>query len=516
MVNLSLEHGNSDGSCFGYVRLGMVLGPHFGDYRAGFRFGKLGFDLLEKRGLLRFKARTYLDFGHLINPWTRHLRTGVELLHRGFDAAQETGDLTYACYICNCLITLLLAAGDPLHEVEHEAERALGFVRKARFGLVADIITGQLRLIRTLRGLTPDFSSFNDGSFDEGRFEQHLEGDPRLAIANCWYWIRKLQARFFAGDYASALDAAAKAQRHLWTSPSFFEVAEYHFYAALARAARCDAAPADERPQHLQALVEHHGQLRIWAENCPENFGNRAALVGAEIARLSGRTEEAMRFYEEAIRLARENGFVQNEGLAHELAARFYRARGFDLIADAYVREARSCYALWGADGKVKQIELHHPRLLEPRTVAPTATFAVRAEQLDLLSVMKASQAVSGEIVLEKLIETLMTIAVEHAGAERALLILPRGEEYRIEAEAATGKKVAIIFRQTPVTPAEVPESVLRYVLRTRESVILNDASAPNLFSDDDYVRRTQPRSVLCLPLPSRPSWRAFFTWRIT
>jgi PAS domain S-box-containing protein len=501
MVNLSLEHGNSDGSCFGYVRLGMVLGPHFGDYRAGFRFGKLGFDLLEKRGLLRFKARTYLDFGHLINPWTRHLRTGVELLHRGFDAAQETGDLTYACYICNCLITLLLAAGDPLHEVEHEAERALGFVRKARFGLVADIITGQLRLIRTLRGLTPDFSSFNDGSFDEGRFEQHLEGDPRLAIANCWYWIRKLQARFFAGDYASALDAAAKAQRHLWTSPSFFEVAEYHFYAALARAARCDTAPADERPQHLQALVEHHEQLRIWAENCPENFGNRVTLVGAEIARLSGRTEEAMQFYEEAIRSARENGFVQNEGLAHELAARFYRARGFDLIADAYLREARSCYALWGADGKVKQIELHHPRLLEPRTVAPTATFAVRAEQLDLLSVMKASQAVSGEIVLEKLIETLMTIAVEHAGAERALLILPRGEEYRIEAEAATGEKVAIIFRQAPVTTAEVPESVLRYVLRTRESVILNDASAPNLFSDDDYVRRTQPRSVLCLPL---------------
>jgi PAS domain S-box-containing protein len=502
MVNLSLEHGNSDASCFGYIRLGMVLGPHFGDYRAGFRFGKLGLDLLEKHGPLRLKARTYLDFGHLVNPWTRHLRTGVELLHRGFDAAQETGDLTYACYIRNCLITLLLAAGDPLDEVEHEAERALVFVRKARFGLVVDIITGQLRLVRTLRGLTPDFSSFNDGSFDEEKFEQHLESDPRLAIANCWYWVRKLQSRFFAGDYRSAVDAAEKAQRLLWTSPSFFETAEYHFYGALARAARCDAAPADERPQHLQALVEHHEQLRIWAQNCPENFENRAALVGAEIARLSGRIEEAMQFYEEAIRSARENGFVQNEGLAHELAAMFYRTRGFDLIADAYLREARTCYALWGADGKVNQMERHHPRLLEPRAVAPTATFAVRAEQLDLLSVMKASQAVSGEIVLEKLIETLMTIAVEHAGAERALLILPRGKEYRIEAEASTGReKVAIIFRQTPVTPSEIPESVLRYVLRTRESVILNDAAAPNLFSDDDYVRATQPRSVLCLPL---------------
>lgn len=502
MANLSLEHGNSDASCLGYVWLGVVLGSHFGDYRAGFRFGKLGFDLLEKRGPVRFKSQAYLGFGVRVSPWTRPLRSTVELVRRGFDAAQETGNLTYASYACNCLITLLLAEGDPLGEVQRETERALGFVRKARFGLVIDIITGQLRLILTLRGLTPDFSSFNGVDFDEKRFEQHLEGDPRLAIANCWYWIRKLQARFYAGDYVSAIDAAAKGQRLLWTSPSFFELAEYHFYSALSRAAHYDAAPADERKIHLQALIEHHERLNTWAENCPENFANRAALVGAEIARINGRNEEAMDLYQQAIRSSRENGFFQNEGLAHELAARFYRARGFEFIADAYLREARSCYALWGADGKVKQIDQRHPRLLEARPVAPTATFAVRTDQLDLLSVTKASQAVSGEIVLEKLIETLMTIAVEHAGAERALLILPRGEEYRIEAEAVTGReKVEVTFRQAPLTPAEIPESVLRYVLRTRESVILDDGTAPNLFSEDDYVRRTQPRSVLCLPL---------------
>ena len=128
----------------------------------------------------------------------------------------------FAAYSCNNLNTNLLAAGDPLVEVQREAENGLEFAQKARFGLVIDIITAQLGLIRTLRGLTPKFGSFDDGQFDELRFERHLASDPALALPECLYWIRKLQARFFAGDYASAIDASLKAQRLLWTSPSQF------------------------------------------------------------------------------------------------------------------------------------------------------------------------------------------------------------------------------------------------------------------------------------------------------
>jgi predicted ATPase len=227
MANLSLEHGNSDGSCFAYVWLGMLLGPHFSDYRAGFRFGKLGLDLVEQRGLRRFEARVYLIFGHRVIPWTQPIRTGRSLVRRAFDAANKLGDLTFAAYSRDNLITNLLASGEPLGEVQREAEAGLDFARQARFGLVIDRITTQLRLIRTLRGLTPEFASFNDTEFDEGRFEQHLTEEPHLAIAACWYWIRKLQARFFAGEHASAIAAAANAERLLWTSPSFFELAEY-------------------------------------------------------------------------------------------------------------------------------------------------------------------------------------------------------------------------------------------------------------------------------------------------
>jgi PAS domain S-box-containing protein len=257
------------------------------------------------------------------------------------------------------------------------------------------------------------------------------------------------------------------------------------------------------RQREVARVLEEDGRrFAAWARSCPENFGHRQALVAAEVARVQGQELEAERLYEQSIRGAREHGFIHDEALAHELAARFYLDRGFETTAFAYLREARYGYLRWGAHGKVRQLDRRYPRLAEPEPLRGAATIGAPVEQLDAITVVKASQALSGELALDRLIETLMTIALEHAGAERGLLILPRGEDYRIEAEAATGReKIQVILRRTPLIPAELPESVLRYVLRTRETLILDDAAAPNLFSADEYVRRARPRSVLCLPL---------------
>ncbi|HYZ33479.1 MAG TPA: AAA family ATPase [Crenalkalicoccus sp.] len=502
MVTLSLEHGNGDGSCLAYAWLGGVLGTYFGEYQAGFRFGRLGLDLVEKHGLDRFRARVYLVFAVHVAHWTQPLQTSRAFLRRAFEAAQDAGDLSYAAYSRIDLIANRVATGDSLSDVEREAEHALEFARKVRFGLASDCITGQLRLIRMLRGLTPDFTSFNDAEFDEACFEQRLENNPQLAIGACWYWIRKLQASIYASDEASAIAAVSKAASLLWTAPTQFELAEYHFYGALARAAHCDSTSAEERPQRLEALAAHHKQLAVWAENCPATFANRAALVGAEIARLEGRELDAMRLYEEAIRLAREHGFIQNEGLAHERAARFCAAHGFQTIADAYLRNARHCYLSWGADGKVRQLDELYPHLREERAPDPTTTIGAPVQHLDLATVLKVSQAVSGEIVLDKLLDTLLCTALEHAGAERGLLILSRGAERRIAAEAtASGDTATVQLRSEAVTATALPESVLHYVLHTQETVVLDDAAAQIPFSSDPYVRHHEARSILCLPL---------------
>ena len=500
MMNLSLEHGNSDASCFAYVWFGIIAGPRFGNYEGAFKFGQLSFDLMERRGLKRYEARNCLCFEH-VSTWTKHARRGRDLLRRAFDAAYRMGDFTYAAYSFTELIPNFLFVGDLLAEAQAEAEKGVDFAKRARVGLAVDVLRSNLQLIRTIRGLTNNFGSFNDTEFDEAEFERHLASNPALACAGFAYWSLKAQARFFADDYESAVDASLKAQQLLWAEPTLLTQATFRFYGALSHAAAWDSATTGDRQEHLEGLTAHHKQLEIWAEHCPENFENRVALSAAEIARIEGRVVDAEGLYEKAIRSAHANGFIHNEAIAYEVAARFYAARDFGKIADAYLREARYCYLRWGADGKVRQLDELYPQLRkEEPTRGTSSTIVAPGEHLDLATVIKVSQAVSAEMVLERLIDTLMRTAIEHAGAERGLLILSRDNELRTVAEAKiSGHNVTVHRKEAP--PGALPESIIRYVLRTRESVILDDAALNNPFSADTYIRQRHARSIFCLPL---------------
>jgi PAS domain S-box-containing protein len=502
MMNLSLEHGNSDASCFAYLWFGIIAGPRFGNYEGAFKFGQLGYDLMQRHGLKRYEARNCLCF-EVVVMWKKHPSYGRDLLRHAFDVTYRMGDFTYAAYSFAELIPNFLAAGDPLAETQVEAEKGLDFAKRARVGLAVDMLRSNLQLVRTLRGLTHNFGSFNDKEFDETEFEWHLARNPSLAAAGFAYWTLKAQARFFAGDYIAAVDASLKAQQLLWADPTLPTQATFRFYGALSHAAAWDSAAPGERHEHLEGLTAHHKQLEIWAEHCPENFENRVALAAAEIARIEGRVVEAEGLYEKAIHSAQANGFIHNEAVAYEVAARFYGARGFEKIAEMYSRDARHCYLRWGADGKVRQLdELYFRLTKEEPTRGTSSTILAPAELLDLATVIKVSQAVAGEMVLEKLIDGLMRAAIEHAGAERGLLILARGDELQIHAEATTsGEDVTVHLRGATDSTAALPESVVRYVMRTQETVILDDASCQDPFAADSYITQRRVHSILCLPL---------------
>jgi PAS domain S-box-containing protein len=504
-VNLSLERGNSDAAPYNYGTLGLIASARFGQYDEGYRFGKMACDLLESRGLQRFGGRNYHIFAALI-PWTRPLRDGIDPARRALQLAKEHGDPTYTALAARVLSSILLALGHPLDEVEREAQDALEFVQ--RYGFFLGRVSATLALVRMLRGKTTKFGSLNDGEFTERSFEERMTGNPTYAFLECYYWIRKLQARLFASDYASPVNAAGMAERWFATSASLslfpLEKAEFHFYTALARAAWCEPVGPDPYVKHREALATHDRELRTLAANCPQNFEDRAALVAAEIARIEGRPLDAMDLYERAIASARVNGFVHNEALAYELAARFYSARGFEEIAHLYLGNARRGYLRWGADGKVRQLDQLHPRpRQDERAAGPTGTIDAPVEQLDLATVIEVSQALSGEMVVENLIDRFMRAAIEQAGAERALLIAVRGEELRTSAEAAVrGDDVTVQVLQHPARDAvALPDSLIRYSIRTRDPVILDDAMSQNPFSADPYIVKYHVRSVLCLPL---------------
>ena len=501
MVRMGIEYGMSGPTALAFGTFGNTLGSIFHRYADGYRFVTLACDLVEKHGFIAYKAK----IGHIrgsVSLWTQPIVSAIEFMQATYRAAIENGDLAYACYGMSQPITGFLLRNDPLDVAWRQSEMALDFARKAKYRDVVDVIRNQQSFVAIMQGKTVSFSTFNDAQFDEATFEAQLTAD-RMALMICWYWILKLKARFLSGEYAEALAAAGKAKLLLWSSAGQIQLLDYFYYSALTAAACYENVSSDQQQALHELLTANLAQLREWAEIYPPTFGDKHTLVSAEIARVEGRDTDAMHLYEEAIRSARENGFVQNEGLAHELAAGFYLNRGSTTAALAHLENARGCFARWGAVGKVQQLDRRYPRLRE-RT-APflsTAMIDAHVEQLDVETVVKASQAVSSEIELDKLIETLLRIAVEHAGAERGLLILFPGNEPQIAAEATSDcGHVEITLRRAANLSTKLPESVLHYVIRTRESVILDDALGANTFSADEYIRQKQVRSALCLPL---------------
>jgi PAS domain S-box-containing protein len=500
MVNFSLQHGTSGDSAYGYASFGFILGPIFRRYGDGFRFCRLACDLVDKRDWLAYQARMYVLMGG-VAVWTQPMATAIDFMKAAFRVASETGDLTHACYSMWQAIAYALQRNDPLDAVWSESERSLDFVRRAKFRDVADIIVSQQRFIAAMQGRTRTFSTFDDEYFNEAAFEAQLTGD-RMPIMAFFYWVFKLKSRFMSGDYTEALAAAERAKGFLWGAFGEIMLVDYFYYSALTLAALYEKGSTTEKKDWRSLLMAHRKKLHEWAVNYRPTFTDKHALVSAEIARVDNRNLDAMRLYEEAIRAAHENGFVENGGVANELAGQFYLKRGIEKVAYSYLRDARYCYLRWGALGKARQLDERYPAVAEQSVAPPTTTIGTPIEQLDLGTVMKVSHAVAEEIVLENLIETLMVVAVEHAGADRGLLILPREQEFIIAAEATTERdRINVELQDLLVTPSDLPDSLLRYVTRTQESVILDDASVQNLFSDDEYFLRHGPRSVLCLPL---------------
>ncbi|EEA03292.1 ATP-binding region ATPase domain protein [Burkholderia sp. H160] len=499
MANLSIEHGHADASCYAYVCLMTIFGPRFGDYQTGLEFGELAMRLVDEKGLTRMKARVHMCFGTLVLPWTRPIATAQAVVKNAFQAALESGDITFAVYSRRNFVSNLLFSGQPLSEVKKFAEESLAFARAAKFGMVVDALLAQLMVVDALH--RPAHGHQGANTCEEDLIsERHLCDPSARPIAVFSYWAHRLQVSFIVGDLAAAIEAEQYAAPLLWSSRSHIEVAEYHIYGALARAAACRNSAASEFEGHMVALRAHHAKVESWAQACGENFSGRRALISAEMARILGNEIEAERSYDEAIRHARAQGFLQVEALANELAAQFHSDRGLETIAESYLRNARQAYLRWGAN--VKAEVLHTPGPLVRDSHVPAATGGTLAHQIDIGAVVSAARALSSEIVLERLIEVMLRTVLEYAGAQRCVLALCCRETLHIEAQASVeDATVNVTLGRMLLAQAQVPIQLLQTVLRTRTRIALDDAVQDNTFSRDQYVQETRPRSVLCMPL---------------
>ncbi|MEM5383352.1 AAA family ATPase [Paraburkholderia phymatum] len=495
MVTVTLQYGTTDSAVHAYAFLSVLLGPFFHRYRDGEAFARLAVAVAEKHRFATQQVAAHF-FVQMAVLWTQPIEVALGCLDTAARYAQETGEVIYATFSLEHRLTDLLTRGDHLDELWFESIKALEFVKRINFRHVHDILSSILQFIQRLRGRTGDQRVIEDATI-EAQITEH-----GIAVVNCFYWILQVQHHYLLGEPEKALACADKARPLLWSARCHIQFANYCLYYSLSLAAVYSTASTDRQAEIRADIAANIQAFERWAQSCPVTFVHKHLLLRAELARLDGHEMQAMRLYEDAAHFASEHGFVQDQALANELAGQCCVASGLARAADAYLREARDCYFRWGAHGKIAQLDRRHP--LSKTEVAPVsrATIEEYIEQLDVATIVKTAQAISGEMVLENLIRSLMVIAVEHAGAERGLLILPQGTQQRIEAEATIqGGKVIVQFPQQSPSSTALPDSLFRHVASTREPVIIDDASAENRFSADPYIRRKCARSVLCLPL---------------
>jgi PAS domain S-box-containing protein len=508
MVSLSLSFGNAPASTVGYAMHGLVLCAFLGEVETGYGFGQLALSLLDRFNVPELKSIILLVFGGWIQHHQEALLATKPRVKEGFTAGMETGDFLYAGYSISVYFNTNFYSGIELDILEPEIvgyRAVLAQVKQYSGRVYLDMIQQTVQNLRETR-ILPDF--LIGSAYDETvMIPNHYQDNEFTVIANAY--IYKLLLAYCYGNYMAARDHIAQAKEYLIGVSGMFHIPIFHFYAALTNLALFPTQPETEQADLLASVEIHQTTLKQWAQNAPMNHLHKWYLVEAEKHRVLGNKAEAIEMYDRAISGAKENKFLNEEALANELAAKFYWEWSKEKLAQTYMIEAYYCYVQWGATAKVTDLETRYPQLLAPiqpgtKTTKTTALVTTKSSgsNLDITTVMKATSAISGEIMLDKLMSSLMKILMESAGAQRGYLILSIQGKLLIEAEGKIDDNPVTVLQSISVENCqELSSAIVNYVARTQESVVLDDAVREGQFTNDPYIQKHQPKSILCVPL---------------
>ena len=513
-VNISLRSGNSPESAFAYAAYGMLLCGVLDDPALGYEFGKLAVAMNDLFDDIALKSRIIYLYAMFVLHWSEHWSSMTPWFRRGIEAGYQSGDLLYLAYSAqDCIIW------DPKLDLETAAlEHAdfLTIVRDCAYQDSLDSGTLFLQMQRNFLGLTESLCSMNDAAFDEQRCVDGMRQRSFMTgVAN--YHIYKAEICLLYGAYDDALAHVRAQDRLIPSVMSLPQLVRFSIVAFLTLAACLPGMDFVEQAQTRKRLREDVRRMSRWAAHCPANFWHLKLLMQAELARLAGRIEPALRFYDQAMDAARRSEFRRDEAMANELAARHLLAADRRKAAEGYLRAARNLYEAWGARRKVAHLEEEFPQILGASTpthvsagaaggeMRSAAATTIDSASLDMASVMKASQAISSEVVLEQLWTITMRIMLENAGGQRGCFVVRKDGQLVIEGLSEVGGETAPAAKSIPFAGTEgvlaLPISIVYQVLRTNNPVVLHDAARAGDFARDSYLLARKPQSVLCIPL---------------
>ncbi|WP_449421020.1 trifunctional serine/threonine-protein kinase/ATP-binding protein/sensor histidine kinase [Phormidium nigroviride] len=531
MIDLSLRQGHSSLTAFAYVFYGIFLCSFEKDLDKGYYSGLLALKVLERFSARDLECKVNNLFNVFIRPWKEPLMDTIEPLERASQVGFEMGDIEYASYATAHCCTYRFLAGETLEEVQQKQNIALEILQQIKQDHSLGNAQIWQQLVSNLLGDVTELRQLSGEYFDETELlPVYCAGNDR-SLPFTAYLAKSILSYLFA-DYSMAVTSALKAADYADAAIGV-TVAIHNFYYSLALLSQCIDLQASEnrgtstinkKCQSLLDQVEINQKImKVWVDRAPKNFEHKYILVEAEKCRVLGQKLAALELYDRAIILAKENNYIQEKALAHELAAKFYLSWGKQRIAQEYMTEAYYAYARWGAKAKVADLEKRYPQLLAPilqqtysplstnNTIFPlggiTSTNSISSQSssasgaLDLVAILKASQTLSSEIKFDKLLSSLLSIVIENAGADKCVLMLLRDDRLLIKGSITVGKQ-PVVLQSLPVDDSQdIPLKLIYKVKHSRQTVVLFDATIDPTLANDPYIIRQQPQSILCSPI---------------
>ncbi|MBE9097348.1 AAA family ATPase, partial [Tychonema sp. LEGE 07203] len=508
-VNLCIQRGYSASAALSYVYYGMLLCT-FGEIEKGYHAGQLALRLLDKFDGKPLICPVYNMFNSFIRPWKEHAKESLAPLQDALQNGLEFGSLEYAGYCVNNYCIYLFLTGGQLDLLLKKQVLYINLSEEIGNPYISMEINLERQLNLNLQGLAADKYRLIGEAIDEVTLLPQLQ-----AANNIWtffhLYISKGILLYLLKDGAGAVANFSQALEYIQSILGLMSVAVHNFYYSLSLLAVYPTVDCQQQAQYLEQVEANQQKMQKWAFHAPMNYQHKYELVEAEKARVLGEKDRAMDYYDRAIQHSGEQGYIQEEALANELAAEFYLSLGREKVAKVYMTDAYYGYIRWGANAKVADLEEQYPQLIlrmpetdsltisNPTLIATSATVTGSHKALDFATVMKASLAISGEIVLDALLAKLMQILLENAGAQTGCLIAPKNGDFAIEAAGEAGADVGVLSGAGLDYP--YPRSVINFVDRTHEDIVLHDARSEAIFNNDPYIIEHQPKSVLCVAI---------------
>ncbi|MBN2006834.1 MAG: AAA family ATPase [Anaerolineae bacterium] len=504
MVDLSIKHGNDRLSSVSYVSYAIAL-LFTGQVESSYEFFKLGINLAEKYG-----AKPTLGFAYFIMATFAHVKEPFAdcavYARKSLEYCLESGEFFFGSSTSGYLRTYPLLLGESLGAVRAICERYMPLTARLKQDILTVAVSIFTQSIMSLYGGGDDLTILSGDFFDEKETLPKIVGNNLMMHQ---YYAAKIRLLYLFGGLNAEADSLLAWDRGEIGILSTALEKNYFFFYGLAWAALARQAEGSERAKCKRRVQRAQREFQKLAKTCPANYLNKYQLISAELAALASKNDQAQRLYDQAIKTAAEQGFRHEEAIANECAAYFYEAQGQDKVAAAYLRDAHYAYQQWACRPKVEMLEEKYP-FLRPQPAASnlvtiTTSSSQSASGLDLNAIIKASQAISGEIVLENLLRRMMTLILENAGAQRGLLLLEQNAHWFVQARLETEPEEIELLTSVSLKRAEdralLSISAAQYVIRTGESVVLDDAIQKERLVGLEYLQTRHPRSLLCLPL---------------